>query len=203
VRYAPYSTPATRKTEASSAKSTARLLAAARVSLNRSNRARLTSRQSPVGPGAIQALAGCARAIHPLPRVAGEDDHRGMATDIAVYLDDRPGELARLSQILGDADVNIGGMCAVTSGGGAAEVHLLVDDLAPALEALEGAGVEIAGEQEVIVVPLEDRPGALAEVARRLGDAEINITLAYLATSTRLALATNDFEGAMATLRTD
>jgi hypothetical protein len=138
-----------------------------------------------------------------LPRVASEDDHRGMATDIAVYLDDRPGELARLSQILGAADVNIGGMCAVTSGGGAAEVHLLVDDLAPALEALEGAGVEIAGEQEVIVVPLEDRPGALAEVARRLGEAEINITLAYLATSTRLALATNDFEGAMATLRTD
>jgi hypothetical protein len=94
-------------------------------------------------------------------------------------------------------------MCAVTSGGGAAEVHVLVDDLAPALEALEGAGVEIAGETEVIVVPLEDRPGALADVARRLGEAGINITLAYLATSTRLALATNDFEGAMATLRTD
>jgi hypothetical protein len=143
-----------------------------------------------------------------LPHVAGEDDHRGMATDITVYLDDQPGELARLTQILGAADVNIGGMCAVTSGAvtsgaGAAEVHLLVDDLAPALEALEGAGVEIAAEQEVIVVQLEDRPGALAEVARRLGEAEINITLAYLATSTRLALATNDFDGAMATLRTD
>jgi hypothetical protein len=99
-----------------------------------------------------------------------------MATDITVYLDDQPGELARLSRILGDADVNIEGMCAVTSGGGAAEVHVLVDDLAPALEALEGAGVEIAGENEVIVVPLEDRPGALAEVARRLGEADINIT---------------------------
>jgi hypothetical protein len=126
-----------------------------------------------------------------------------MATDITVYLDDQPGELARLSQILGDADVNIGGMCAVTSGGGAAEVHVLVDDLTPALEALAGAGVEIVGEKEVIVVPLEDRPGALAEVARRLGEADINITLAYLATGTRLALATNDFEGAMAILRTD
>jgi hypothetical protein len=138
-----------------------------------------------------------------LPGVAGEDDHRGMATDITVYLDDQPGELARLSQILGDADVNIGGMCAVTSPGGAAEVHVLVDDLAPALEALEGAGVELAGEQEVIVVPLEDRPGALAEVARRLGEAEVNITLAYLATSTRLVLATDNFEGAVATLRAD
>jgi hypothetical protein len=138
-----------------------------------------------------------------LPYIAGEDDHRVMATDITVYLDDQPGELARLSRILGDADVNIEGMCAVTSGGGAAEVHVLVDDLAPALEALEGAGVEIAGEQEVIVVPLEDRPGALAEVARRLGEAEVNITLAYLATSTRLALATDNFEGTVATLRTD
>jgi hypothetical protein len=126
-----------------------------------------------------------------------------MATDITVYLDDQPGELARLSRILGDADVNIDGMCAVTSGGGAAEVHVLIDDLAPALEALEGAGVEIASEQEVIVVSLEDRPGALAEVARRLGEAEVNITLAYLGTSTRLALATDNFEGAVAALRTD
>ena len=159
-----------------------------------------TQRRPAIADGKPQVVIA---SSPPVAGVAGEDDHRGMATDISVYLDDRPGELARLSQILGDADVNIGGMCAVTSPGGAAEVHVLVDDLVPALEALEGAGVEIASEQKVIVVPLEDRLGALAEVARRLGEAEANITLAYLATSTRLVLATDNFEGAVATLRAD
>jgi hypothetical protein len=126
-----------------------------------------------------------------------------MATDITVYLDDQPGELAKLGQLFGDAGVNIGGLVAVTSGGGTAEVHILVDGLAPALEALEEAGVRIASEQEVLVVPLEDRPGAVGDVARRLGDAEVNISLAYLATDTRLVVASDDFPGAVAALRTD
>jgi hypothetical protein len=41
-------------------------------------------------------------------------------------------------------------------------------------------------------VDIEDRPGAMGDVARRLGDGGINITLAYLATSTRLVLAADD-----------
>lgn len=115
-----------------------------------------------------------------------------MPTDITVYLDDHPGELARLGRLFGEAGVNLGGFVAVTSGGGAAEVHVLVDGLEPALDALEKAGVEIASEREVIVVPLEDRPGALGEVTQRLGDADVNITLAYLATNTRLVVACDD-----------
>ena len=43
-----------------------------------------------------------------------------MATDITVYLDDHPGELARVTGLLGEAEVNILGFCAVRSGGGKA-----------------------------------------------------------------------------------
>ena len=123
-----------------------------------------------------------------------------MATDLTVFLDDQPGELGRLGRVLGAAGVNIEGFCALTSGGGQGEIHLLVDDAADAFDALAAAGIEIASEQEVAVVEVDDRPGELGHVSRKLGDAGVNITLAYLATSTRLVFAADDFAKARAAL---
>lgn len=123
-----------------------------------------------------------------------------MATDLTLYLDDQPGELARVGDVLGAVGANIAGLCAVTSGGGQAEVHVLVQDPTPAFEALEGAGIKIASEQEVIVLNIEDRPGALGEVARKLADAKVNLTTAYLATNTRLVLAADNLAEAKAAL---
>ncbi len=123
-----------------------------------------------------------------------------MATDLTIYLDDRPGELARLAEVLGQAGVNIEGFCAVTSGGGQAEIHVLVEDAADALAALAAADLEVGFEQEVAVVELEDRPGALGDVSRRLGDAGINLTVAYLATDTRLVFAADNLEEARGVL---
>jgi hypothetical protein len=123
-----------------------------------------------------------------------------MATDLTLFLDDRPGELARVGDVLGKAGANIAGLCALTSGGGQAEVHILVQDPTPAFEALQGAGIKIVAEQEVIVLDVEDRPGALGEVARKLGDANVNLTTAYLATSTRLVLAADNLAAAKSAL---
>ena len=123
-----------------------------------------------------------------------------MATDVTVYLDDAPGELARLGEVLGGAGVNIEGFCAVTSGGGQAEVHVLVQNMSAAFSALADANIKVASEQEVAVVDVQDNPGVLGEVTRRLGDAGVNITLAYLATRTRLVLAVDDLARAEAEL---
>ena len=123
-----------------------------------------------------------------------------MATDLTLYLDDQPGELARVGHVLGKAGANIVGLCAVSSGGGRAEVHILVDDATAAFEALEGAAITIAAEQEVMVLEIEDRPGALGEVARKLGNAKVNVTTAYLATNTRLVLAADNLAGAKSAL---
>jgi hypothetical protein len=123
-----------------------------------------------------------------------------MATDLTLYLDDQPGELARVGNVLGKAGANIVGLCAVSSGGGRAEVHILVDDATPAFEALKGAAITIAAEQEVMVLEIEDRPGALGEVARKLGDAKVNVTTAYLATNTRLVLAADNLAAAKSAL---
>lgn len=123
-----------------------------------------------------------------------------MATDLTIQMDDQPGELARITGLLGDAGVNIGGFCAVTSGGGRAEVHILIDDVPAAFSTLATAGVVIVSEQEVLVVSVQDRPGVLGEASRRLGQSGVNITLAYLATETRLVFAADDLAAAKAAL---
>ena len=123
-----------------------------------------------------------------------------MATDLTLYLDDQPGELARVGDVLGQAGANIEGLCAMAGGGGQAEVHILVQDPTPAFEALQRAGIRIAAEEEVLVLSIEDRPGALGEVAHRLGSADVNLTTAYLATNTRLVLAADDLAAAKSAL---
>jgi hypothetical protein len=127
-------------------------------------------------------------------------EERVMATDLTLYLDDQPGELARVGDVLGKAGANIAGLCALTSAGGQAEVHILVEDATTAFEALAGTGIKIAAEQEVILLPIEDRPGALGEVARKLGRAKVNLTTAYLATNTRLVLAADNLADAKSAL---
>ncbi len=123
-----------------------------------------------------------------------------MATNITVKLEHHPGELARLGEALGTAGVNVDGMCAVTSAG-AGIIHLLVEDAAAARAALAAAGMAVDAEREVLVVEaIEDQPGALGEIARRVADAGVNLDLAYLATNTRVVLGADDLEKARAAL---
>jgi hypothetical protein len=125
-----------------------------------------------------------------------------MPKDLMVILQDRPGELARLGQATGEAGVNIQGMCAFT-GEGRGVIHLLFDDdqAAVARAALEQAGMGVADEREVLVIDIEDRPGTLGELARSLGEASVNIELAYTTFGgVKLVIATEDIESALAAL---
>jgi hypothetical protein len=67
-------------------------------------------------------------------------------------------------------------------------VHVCVHDFAATLAALEGNGFVVGSDEEVAVVDIEDRPGTLGAITQRLADAEVNFSLAYLATSTRLVI---------------
>jgi hypothetical protein len=125
-----------------------------------------------------------------------------MGTDLTVILNDEPGELARLGQATGEAGVNIEGMCAMT-GQGRGVIHLLVsDEKAPAArQALEAAGLGVADEREVLVIDVNDRPGTLGELARTLGDANVNIELAYTTFGgIKLVVATDDIDSARSAL---
>ena len=116
-----------------------------------------------------------------------------MAKDLTIALEDRPGILAELGEALGGAGINIEGFCGYRSEG-TGIVHLLVDDATAARGALEGAGFAVQDERDVIVVDVEDRPGALAVVARRIANADVSLDLAYLGTNTRIVVGAENLE---------
>jgi hypothetical protein len=118
--------------------------------------------------------------------------------DLTVILEDRPGALADLGDATGGAGINIEGICAVT-GGGKGEIHLLVDDADRTREALEFGGMEVTGERDVLVVEVEDRPGTMAALTRKLGDAGVNVQLAYTTFGgVKIVLGVDDLEKARA-----
>jgi hypothetical protein len=125
-----------------------------------------------------------------------------MATNVTVILKDEPGQLARLGGATGAAGVNIQGMCAFT-GDGRGVIHLLVDDdaVARAVAAIEGEGLGVADQREVLVVDVADQPGSLGELARELSAAGVNIELLYTTFGgVKLVIATDDLDSARAAL---
>jgi hypothetical protein len=116
-----------------------------------------------------------------------------MATDLAVTVEDKPGELASLGEATGRAGINIDGVCCFPVEGRFV-VHLLVDDAAGARRAVEDAGYTSIEERAVVVIGLQDRPGALGDTTRKIADAGVNIELAYLATNTRLVIGAVDLD---------
>ena len=58
--------------------------------------------------------------------------------------------------------------------------------------ALESAGSKISTEQPVVVIDVEDKPGASASLYRRIADANVNLT--YVATNTRLVVGADNIQ---------
>ncbi|HVL97944.1 MAG TPA: ACT domain-containing protein [Egibacteraceae bacterium] len=121
-----------------------------------------------------------------------------MHKDFTLIPDDQPGVLARLGEAAGRAGINIEGISAFT-GEGKGIVHLLVRDPEDAQRALAEAGFDVRAARDVLVVDIEDRPGAMGEVCRRLAAHDVNIQQAYIAGGGsgggyRLVLAVDDIE---------
>ncbi|MGI0016328.1 MAG: ACT domain-containing protein [Nitrososphaera sp.] len=96
---------------------------------------------------------------------------------LTVPCQNRPGELARIAKVLGDAKVNILS-CLTTTSGGEGATHLVVDNVNKAKTALEGTGFSYT-EADLLQVELPNTPGALAKFAGKLAEKGINITLGY------------------------
>jgi hypothetical protein len=114
--------------------------------------------------------------------------------DLVVNLEDKPGTLANLGEVLGSAGINIEGVVGKSEGGDA-HVHILVQDAGMAREALSQAGIECGGERDVEVLSIVDQPGELGRHLRKVADAGVNVDLVYLATSTRIVLGSSDMNG--------
>jgi len=122
--------------------------------------------------------------------------------DLTVVLDNVPGSLANMGDVLGEAGVNIEGGCAISDTSGTV-AHILVLDPARARELLETNGFEVREEHDAIsfYVSGDDRPGIIGRYARRIADAGVNIERMYLAAGSRLAFVTDDNVKARAAIR--
>jgi hypothetical protein len=94
-----------------------------------------------------------------------------------VYVQDRPGEVHRVAEALAHHAVNIRGIA--TGVGGKAGVRIITDDDNSARAALNGAQMEFA-EEEVLVVSMPDRPGELAKLTKRLSRGGVNINSLFM-----------------------
>mgnify|MGYP001400681131 CR=1 FL=1 len=122
-----------------------------------------------------------------------------MNRDITVIIDDLPGTLAQVGEALGNAGINIGGYCSFPSGG-KSFLHILVEDVAGARAALSELGLSIAQERDVVTVDMEDTPGELGKIARKIANAGVNINMVYMGTNSRLVIAAYDMDSAKVAL---
>jgi hypothetical protein len=118
-----------------------------------------------------------------------------MATEFTVQLENRPGTLAYLGQVLGDAKINIEA-AQLCTGENLSKAQLLVDDPEEARKVLEAAGLAYTTRQ-VLAVNVLDQPGALGDVALVMADAGINIDSMYVTIQGNIVLGVDDLDGAI------
>lgn len=101
-------------------------------------------------------------------------------TQLVIQEESKPGVLARVASVLGQAGVNIKAFSApeVTAEGGKGDLRVVVADLERAKAALRTAKIKFR-EETALVLSLENKPGALGEVAEHLTEAGINIACGY------------------------
>jgi hypothetical protein len=117
--------------------------------------------------------------------------------DLTIELDEKVGSVATAAEALGKAGVNIEGICGFVVGGKGVG-HVLVEDAGKARQALQTAGARVTGEQDALVLDIEDKPGALGKLTRKIADAGVNLSAVYLATKTRVVIGAQDIEKARA-----
>ena len=99
------------------------------------------------------------------------------ATEFSVFLINQPGVLAAVTGALAKARINIIALT-LTDSGDHGVLRIVCDHPAEARTVL-GKAHDRWAESEVLVLELENRPGAFAAVAQKLADEHVNIDYAY------------------------
>jgi hypothetical protein len=122
-----------------------------------------------------------------------------MAVDLVIEIENTPGALARVAAAISDAGVNVAAATCVGPGE-RAELHILVPHAEAVKHALAISHVAVTREREVVVVDVEDRPGVLADLTRRIARAGVNLDLVYVATRNRVVFGATDLAALRAAL---
>ncbi len=120
-----------------------------------------------------------------------------------VYVQNRPGELAKVCELLGNQGVNIKAI-ASERGGEKPLIRVVTDDEATTKSALSRQGIAF-DQREVISVRMLDRPGELGKIARKLARGMVNVEAIYIlgkeGGSTDIALTADDPKKAASLLK--
>jgi hypothetical protein len=119
--------------------------------------------------------------------------------DLVIQIRNEPGARAEVAAAISDAGVNL---AAATCIGTADEVdlHILIPHAEAAKHALAISHVGVTRQREVVVVEVEDRPGILADLTRKVAQAGIDLDLVYVATRNRLVFGATDLTALKAAL---
>ncbi len=100
---------------------------------------------------------------------------------LAIFLDNRPGTLARVADTFAEAKINI---YAITTSDTVdhSVIRMVVSDYRRAMQLFEERGALVV-EDDVLMVEGSNKPGELARIAHKLASARINIEYCYSATS--------------------
>jgi hypothetical protein len=123
-----------------------------------------------------------------------------LAYDLVIDIENVPGALAEVAAAISDAGVNIAAATCIGSGK-QAELHILVPHPGAARHSLAISQLAVSREREVVVVDVEDRPGVLADLTRKIAKAGVDLDLVYVATRNRVVFGAADLDGLRSALQ--
>src|SRR4051812_41701520 len=122
-----------------------------------------------------------------------------MAVDLVIDIDNTPGALAQVAGAISDAGVNIAAATCIGPGE-QAELHILVPHGEAVKHALAISHLAVTREREVVVIDVEDRPGVLADLTRKIARAGVDLDLVYVATRNPVVFGAADLDALKAVL---
>jgi hypothetical protein len=106
-----------------------------------------------------------------------KDKGRYLIKQISVFSENKPGRLAAIARALQEEQINILAF-SIAEADGFGVVRALVDQPHKAHQKLTSLGFNVAFT-DVLAVRMRDIPGGLYEIAKILGDGQINIEYSY------------------------
>ena len=110
-----------------------------------------------------------------------EEKSMQLTTQLALFLENRPGMLARVCDVLAEAKINIYAL-STSDTVDHSVIRMVVSDTRRALLLFEERGTLVV-ESEVLMVETDNKPGSLASISHKLAAAKINIEYCYCASS--------------------
>ena len=96
---------------------------------------------------------------------------------ISIFLENRPGELARIGDILSRHRINIQAI-SVSDTVDFGVIRIVADEHEEAKKVLRQEGLSFV-EVDVLAIETQNRPGALAQIAHKLSKAKVNVEYVY------------------------